>query len=74
MTYDHEYNWIKAYGYYPTTCEHYTDADDFEDSYWCPTIGYGTTVAIYGNAAYDEDDDVPVWWHPSHSFDVEFLE
>lgn len=73
-TYEHEYNWVKAYGYFPTTCEHYTDDGDFSESYNCLTIGHSTSVSVFANAAYDEGGTYPVWWHPSHSFTVEYLE
>ncbi len=68
-TYDNDGNWIKITGNFPLSCEHNTADDDFSDSFYCPLISYGTTVTINGNAKYEGS-----WWHPSHSFDVVYLE
>jgi hypothetical protein len=72
-TYDNEGNWIKITGTFPFSCEHNTADDDFSDSFYCISISHSSTVTINGNAKYDEGGPVPVWWHPSHSFDVVYL-
>ena len=38
-----------------------------------PKMFGAVAVTINGNSAYDGGGQVPAWWHPSHSFDVVYL-